>query len=377
MQAIVTGANKGIGLEIVKALCKQPGYRVVLCSRDLSRGLDAAAKLEAEGYTAEVAQVDITDPLRSACFPCPSPLGGPLCRVCASAWHHVTSPASLLAPYSILSSSHTPAAACPTWKRSLTTPTEACWMWCVHTPQLHCAAHRTTPFLISCVRRFTQLVNNAGFAYKGNLFGHKEAKETLSVNLGGTVEVTDRMMEYLRRSPDGRLINVCSQAGRLTQLTSDALKARFAAPDLSRDQLKALAAKFISDIEHDRYKAEGWSQSMYGISKMAEIAYTRVLIRENAVEAPNLFIAACCPGWCATDMSSHKGPRSAATGAAGIAFLASAGRADVRHADGRPRGWFWYDSEPLVGFQDDWGPPGLPSGAASAGAGAGAGAAGK
>ncbi|XP_031405782.1 (+)-neomenthol dehydrogenase-like isoform X2 [Punica granatum] len=46
--AVVTGANKGIGLEICRQLASK-GVTVVLTSRDEKRGLEAVRKLKQEG----------------------------------------------------------------------------------------------------------------------------------------------------------------------------------------------------------------------------------------------------------------------------------------------------------------------------------------
>jgi carbonyl reductase 1 len=54
---------------------------------------------------------------------------------------------------------------------------------------------------------------------------------------------------------------------------------------------------------------QGWPNSNYGISKLAVIALTRVLAAREAAHDPkkNFQINACCPGYCDTDMTSHKG----------------------------------------------------------------------
>ncbi|XP_075899169.1 carbonyl reductase [NADPH] 1 [Nelusetta ayraudi] len=59
--AIVTGGNKGIGLAIVRALCKQYQGVVYLTARDIGRGQDAVTSLTAEGLKPVFHQLDIDD----------------------------------------------------------------------------------------------------------------------------------------------------------------------------------------------------------------------------------------------------------------------------------------------------------------------------
>ncbi|MFJ4717367.1 SDR family oxidoreductase [Streptomyces sp. NPDC088785] len=59
--ALVTGANKGIGLEIARRLGRQ-GAVVHLGARDADRGRAAAAQLTAQGITAHPLHLDVTDP---------------------------------------------------------------------------------------------------------------------------------------------------------------------------------------------------------------------------------------------------------------------------------------------------------------------------
>uniref|UniRef100_UPI00109FBCDD carbonyl reductase [NADPH] 1-like isoform X2 n=1 Tax=Podarcis muralis TaxID=64176 RepID=UPI00109FBCDD len=59
--AVVTGSNKGIGLAIVRALCKQFTGDVYLTARDVERGKEAVAKLQAEGLKPQFHQLDIND----------------------------------------------------------------------------------------------------------------------------------------------------------------------------------------------------------------------------------------------------------------------------------------------------------------------------
>ncbi|XP_044228959.1 carbonyl reductase [NADPH] 1-like [Thunnus albacares] len=59
--AVVTGSNKGIGLAIVRALCKQFQGDVYVTARDAGRGEEAVQSLASEGLKAMFHQLDIND----------------------------------------------------------------------------------------------------------------------------------------------------------------------------------------------------------------------------------------------------------------------------------------------------------------------------
>ena len=58
--ALVTGANRGIGLEVCRQLAGL-GYAVVLGSRDLAKGERAVAGLAPHGRVVHPYQLDVTD----------------------------------------------------------------------------------------------------------------------------------------------------------------------------------------------------------------------------------------------------------------------------------------------------------------------------
>ncbi|KAL5565592.1 hypothetical protein UlMin_028756 [Ulmus minor] len=68
--AVVTGANKGIGLETVRQLASN-GITVVLTARDEKRGLEAVEKLKQLGLSGKVLfhQLDVADPASVASLP--------------------------------------------------------------------------------------------------------------------------------------------------------------------------------------------------------------------------------------------------------------------------------------------------------------------
>jgi NAD(P)-dependent dehydrogenase (short-subunit alcohol dehydrogenase family) len=57
---LVTGANRGIGLEVCRQLA-QRGYTVILGARDLAKGEEAAATLKREGLQVLPRQLDVSD----------------------------------------------------------------------------------------------------------------------------------------------------------------------------------------------------------------------------------------------------------------------------------------------------------------------------
>ena len=59
--ALITGANKGIGLETARQLARDHGFTVLIGARDEKRGQEAASELRAEGLDAQFILLDPTD----------------------------------------------------------------------------------------------------------------------------------------------------------------------------------------------------------------------------------------------------------------------------------------------------------------------------
>lgn len=58
--ALVTGANKGLGLETARQLAEE-GMTVLMASRNKERGLEAVKKLKDEGLDVELVQLEVTN----------------------------------------------------------------------------------------------------------------------------------------------------------------------------------------------------------------------------------------------------------------------------------------------------------------------------
>lgn len=153
------------------------------------------------------------------------------------------------------------------------------------------------------------LVNNAGLAFKGSdptPFA-EQTKPTLAVNFYGTVRLSEKL------EPRSRLVNVASMAGRLNQVSPERQEQFKNVKSL--DELYGLVREFEDAVANG--DLQGWGSSNYGFSKLALISYTMLKARQKGSG-----VNCCCPGYCATDMSSHRGTRSPEDGAKNAVMLA-------------------------------------------------------
>jgi carbonyl reductase 1 len=171
------------------------------------------------------------------------------------------------------------------------------------------------------------IVNNAGIAFKSSdqtPFA-KQAEKTLATNFWGLLAVTEAFLPLV--CPGGHVVNVASSAGHLEKVTSETLRAELASAGkpggLRLSRLKQLMKDFVSAAKKGTHEADGWPNWSYGVSKIGVIALTRILAAEQAERG--VTISCCHPGYCSTDMTSHRGTRSAAAGAETTAWLAAGG----------------------------------------------------
>ncbi|TYK46310.1 SDR family oxidoreductase [Actinomadura decatromicini] len=151
--------------------------------------------------------------------------------------------------------------------------------------------------------RLDVLVNNAGITTTDatgpatspppSRVAPELVRAAFETNVLGVVAVTNAMLPLLRRSPAGRIVNVSSGLASLGWLTDPA------------------------------EPLDGPNLLPYNTSKTALNAVTVAYARELA-DTP-VKVNAVAPGYCATDMNGHAGPRTAAQGAAVIAGVAAQG----------------------------------------------------
>lgn len=182
-------------------------------------------------------------------------------------------------------------------------------------------------------RSIDLLINNAAIALDG--FDAEVVRRTLAVNFTGTMQVTDALLPLV---PDGGVVvMVSSGVGALADL-SRPIRARFADPALTRDDLVRLLGEFAADVEAGRHTEVGWPSSAYRISKAGLNALVRIVAPE--LSARRIRIVAVCPGWVRTDMGGPQATRSLAEGVASILRASAAtGPTGVFTRDGAVIPW--------------------------------------
>ena len=216
--ALVTGANKGIGLEIARQLAQQ-GNTVLIGARDAQRGEEAARTLQNEGLDARFVQVDVTDQ-----------------------------------------------------------------------SSIDAAARK----IEGEFNKLDILVNNAAVALDTvppSQLDMEVLRHTYETNVFGVFAVTKALLPLLRKSEAGRIVNMSSGLGSLTQ-TSDP-KWPFAAVNAlaytsSKTAVNALTVQFANELRDTPIKV-------------------------NAAD----------PGYVATDLNQHRGYRTVQQGATAPVRLAT------------------------------------------------------
>ena len=152
--------------------------------------------------------------------------------------------------------------------------------------------------------RLDAVVNNAAILYdtwqRGVDADLDQVREAFETNVIGAWRVVQAALPVLRQSPAGRIVNVSSGAGALTDM--------------------------------------GGGTPAYRTSKAALNALTRVLAAE--LRADRILVNAICPGWVATDMGGAGG-RPVSDGAAGIVWA-------VELPDDGPTSGFFRDRRPIA-----------------------------
>ena len=152
------------------------------------------------------------------------------------------------------------------------------------------------------VPKLDVLINNAAIIAEGDqdilTIRPESVARTIATNALGALRVSQALVPRLLKSSAGRIINVSSGAGQLSDMGT-------------------------------------WSPA-YALSKTTLNGITCVLAA--ALNEKGISVNSVCPGWCRTEMGGPTAPRSVEEGAAGIVWLAA-------DAPQEKTGLFWRDKE--------------------------------
>ena len=129
----------------------------------------------------------------------------------------------------------------------------------------------------------------------------KIVREAFETNTLGPWRMCEAFLQLLRRSRHGRIVNVSSESGSLSEM--------------------------------------GGGTPAYSVSKVSLNALTRMLADE--LRGERILVNSVCPGWVATEMGGPDAPRSVEEGASSVVWAATL-------PDDGPTGGFFRDGEPLA-----------------------------
>ena len=160
------------------------------------------------------------------------------------------------------------------------------------------------------------LINNAAIAMQG--FNINVVKKTLHCNYFGTLEATRQLLPCIRDG--GRLVNVASVSGLLDSKYSNSIKSRFLNAQ-EPDDITQLMEEFTSAVTSGTHR-KNWPSAAYAVSKAGVIGVTKTIARQNAQSGSKTLINSCCPGYVKTDMTRGGGIKTPDEGAQTPVLLA-------------------------------------------------------
>ncbi|XP_047980766.1 (-)-isopiperitenone reductase-like [Salvia hispanica] len=296
--ALVTGGNKGIGLEICKQLASK-GIKVILTSRDEKRGLEALQILNHSGLSHHVdfLQLNVVD----------------AASIAAAVQFFTTKYGRL----DILVNN----AGVLGLEGDVSIPQEV-----------------VEATVVAVVANSEVETPPLQLKTKGTTIQTYEAGEKcIHTNYYGVKRVTEAFIPLLQLSDSPTIVNVSSMGGHLTHLRNERAKAVLSnEAGLTEESVDGVVQEFLIDFKEGRLEKNKWLNhaTAYQVSKAALNAYTKVLAKRHT----DFIINSLCPGFARTDMNGNLGAISAEEAAQKVVRVALLPR-------GGPSGAFFYDKD--------------------------------
>lgn len=263
--AVVTGANKGIGLEICRQLASN-GIMVILTSRDEKRGLEAVQKLKdsSSGLSDHIVfhQLDVTDPASVSSLANFIKTGFGKLDILVN---NAGIGGAVADGEALKASGFGKEGAQINWKEVLTQPYEM-------------------------------------------------AEACVETNYFGAKRMIEAHIDLLQLSNSPRIVNVSSSMGELQRLSNEWARGVLSdAENLTEEKVDGVVKAFLEDFKNGSLEAKGWPAVLaaYIVSKAVMNAYTRILAKKY----PNIIVNCVCPGFVKTDINFNTGILSVEEGA--------------------------------------------------------------
>lgn len=151
---------------------------------------------------------------------------------------------------------------------------------------------------------------------------HDSALEGLNTNYYGCKRVAEALLPLLELSDSGaNIVNVTSLRGELRRIPNELIRKELSDINtLTEERIDKIIQNFLNDVKEGSIEANGWQKMLpaYSISKAVLNAYTRVLAKKY----PKMRINCVHPGYVDTDLNWHTGPLPVEEGAKGSVKLA-------------------------------------------------------
>ncbi|KAF7809655.1 (+)-neomenthol dehydrogenase [Senna tora] len=271
--AVVSGANKGIGLETVKQLASA-GMKVVLTARDEKKGLQALESLRSELGVSELVvfhQLDVADVASVTS----------LAHFLKSQFGKLDILVNNAGVGGIIIDHDALAALIKAKGKELS---------------------------------FSDRKNTLTETYE-------LAKECIEINYYGAKRTTEALLPLLQLSDSPRIVNVSSSMGKLENISNEWAKGILSdAANLKEEGVDEVLKRLLKDYKEGSLERNSWPNNLaaYTVSKAAMTAYTRILAKKY----PNICINCVCPGFVKTDINANTGILTVEEGAASVVSLA-------------------------------------------------------
>ncbi|KAL3381305.1 hypothetical protein AABB24_001435 [Solanum stoloniferum] len=147
------------------------------------------------------------------------------------------------------------------------------------------------------------------------------AEECIKTNYYGAKWMIQQLLPLLQLSDSPRIVNVSSSGGKLEKVRNEwAIGVLNDCDNLTEDKVDEVLNVFLKDFKDGLLEIKNWptTVSAYVLSKAALNGYTRVLAKNY----PNFLINCVCPGYVKTDICCNWGTLTVEEGAQSPVWLA-------------------------------------------------------